>query len=103
MARYPLAPPLLLPWEADGTHELVLHSYLLSFSLGLQCSRVLIARAEQARTHRDVKRNVQTYSFHMYSSMFSSSGPSKCEPGNPHSRKKSPVVRHKVTLTSLPA
>src|SRR5436305_2926001 len=46
---------------------------------------------------------VQTDCFHMYSSMGSSSGPTKREPGRPHSRKKSPVVRHKVTLTSLPA
>src|SRR6266516_2816850 len=44
---------------------------------------------------------MQTYSFHMYSSMFSSSDPSKREPGNPHSRKKSPVARQSATLTSL--
>src|SRR5205823_13964960 len=46
---------------------------------------------------------VQTDCFHLYSSIGSSSGPTKREPGRPHSRKKSPVVRHKVTLTSLPA
>ena len=37
----------------------------------------------------------------MYSSILSSSGPSKREPGNPHSRKKSPVARQSATLTSL--
>src|SRR2546430_17444472 len=46
---------------------------------------------------------VQTDCFHLYSSSGSSSGPTKREPGKPHSRKKSPVVRHNVTLTSLPA
>src|SRR2546423_10899910 len=46
---------------------------------------------------------VQTDCFHLYSSIGSSSGPTKREPGRPHSRKKSPVARHKVTLTSLPA
>src|SRR5229473_7472374 len=46
---------------------------------------------------------VQTDCFHLYSSIGSSSGPTKREPGRPHSRKKSPVARHRVTLTSLPA
>src|SRR5438105_4483753 len=46
---------------------------------------------------------VQTDCFHLYSSIGNSSGPTKREPGRPHSRKKSPVARHKVTLTSLPA
>src|SRR6266568_3931135 len=46
---------------------------------------------------------VHSYCFHLYSSIGSSSGPTKREPGRPHSRKKSPVARHKVTLTSLPA
>src|SRR5450759_1611157 len=46
---------------------------------------------------------VQTYCFHMYSSIGSSSDPTKREPGKPHSRKKSPVVRQRATLTSLPA
>src|SRR5713101_901377 len=46
---------------------------------------------------------VQTNCFHRYSSIGNSSAPTKREPGKPHSRKKSPVVRHNVTLTSLPA
>src|SRR5712691_7126604 len=46
---------------------------------------------------------VHSHCFHLYSSIGSSSGPTKREPGRPHSRKKSPVARHKVTLTSLPA
>src|SRR5438105_10917999 len=46
---------------------------------------------------------VQTYCFHLYSSIGSSSGPTKREPGKPHSRKKSPVARHKETLVSLHA
>src|SRR6266566_148807 len=46
---------------------------------------------------------VQAYCFHIYSSIGNASGPTKREPGRPHSRKKSPVVRHNVTLTSLPA
>src|SRR6266571_7430577 len=46
---------------------------------------------------------VQAYCFHIYSSIGNASGPTKREPGKPHSRKKSPVVRHNVTLTSLPA
>src|SRR5579883_1900074 len=46
---------------------------------------------------------VQTNCFHIKSSMFNSSAPVKREPGRPHSRKKSPVARHRATLTSLPA
>ena len=46
---------------------------------------------------------VNSHCFHMYSSMFSSSSPSKREPGNPHSRKKSPVARQSATLVSLVA
>src|SRR6266568_2274700 len=46
---------------------------------------------------------VQTYCFHLYSSIGSSSDPTKREPGKPHSRKKSPVARQRATLTSLPA
>src|SRR5947199_4976753 len=45
---------------------------------------------------------VQTDCFHLYSSIGSSSGPTKREPGRPHSRKKSPVARHNATLASLP-
>src|SRR5947199_1569265 len=46
---------------------------------------------------------VQTDCFHLYSSIGSSSGPTKREPGRPHSRKKSPVARHRETLVSLHA
>src|SRR2546429_9957916 len=46
---------------------------------------------------------VQTYCFHLYSSIGSSSGPTKREPGKPHSRKKSPVARQRKTLVSLHA
>src|ERR1700730_10224361 len=46
---------------------------------------------------------VQTYCFHLYSSIGSSSDPTKREPGKPHSRKKSPVARQRETLVSLHA
>src|SRR2546421_11766224 len=46
---------------------------------------------------------VQTDCFHLYSSIGSSSGPTKREPGKPHSRKKSPVARQRETLVSLHA
>src|SRR2546421_8215662 len=53
--------------------------------------------------HRFLFIAMKTYCFHMYSSIGSSSGPTKREPGKPHSRKKSPVARQRATLTSLPA
>src|SRR5436309_467240 len=53
--------------------------------------------------HRLLFIMVQTYCFHMYSSIFRSSVPTKREPGKPQLRKKSPVARHNATFTSLPA
>src|SRR2546421_958189 len=102
---------------ADGVRQL--HVRLLS-PLSLNDMQIGAAQPGAANAHDDIPRArnrglrdwldfgkfmivVQTDCFHLYSSIGSSSGPTKREPGRPHSRKKSPVARHKVMLTSLPA
>src|SRR2546422_299392 len=90
------------------------------FPLSLNDVQVGATQTRTTNAHNDIQRAsdlrltnlfdfrqffvvVQSYCFHIYSSMFKSSGPTKREPGKPQSRKKSPVARHKATLTSLPA